>query len=70
LEARQEIEEAWTAELLQALEKMYKHLQKYYAKATQAVYSNAVILYSQIKLKLFKTKDWGEEYADKYAQVC
>jgi hypothetical protein len=70
LEARQEMEEAWAAELLHALEKMYKHLQKYYKKATQAVYSNAVILHPRIKLKLFKTKDWGEDDANNYAQLC
>jgi hypothetical protein len=57
LEARQGMGEAWAAELLEALGKMYDHLKKYYKKATQAVYSNAVILHPRIKLKLFKTKD-------------
>ena len=64
------MEEAWAGELLEALGKMYNHLRKYYKKATQTVYSNAVVLHPRIKLKLFKTKDWGEEDADNYAQVC
>jgi hypothetical protein len=70
LKAREELEEAWVGELLGALEKMYNYLKKYYRKAGQSVYSDSMILYPRIKLKLFHTKDWDDSDATHYAGIC
>ena len=70
LKRRETRGELWATELLEALDKMYEHLRKYYQKAGQPVYSDSMILHPRIKLKLFDTADWNDGDAEHYRKIC
>jgi len=70
LKRRETRGELWATELLEALDKMYEHLRKYYRKVGQPVYSDSMILHPRIKLKLFDTADWNDGDAEHYRKIC